>query len=109
MTILLDLYQQPASFLLGLLLVIIIWLVVWIGLGLWFSAKNKQIIWFIAILIFNVVTVGLLSIIYFIWFKPKEIKNKETKLQEFVKREKAKLASPAETKSNIKKQARKSK
>lgn len=94
------LYQQPTGFLLGLL-IIFIWSVVWKGFGLWFSAKNRQTAWFIAIIVFN--TVGLLPIIYLIWFRPREIKKKETKLQEFVKREKAKLANPTETKADRRK------
>ena len=70
-----NLYQQPGLMLLGLL-VIVMWVVIWKGLGLWFSAQNKQKNWFIAMLILN--TLGLLPIIYLIWFKPRdEIIDKE--------------------------------
>ncbi len=51
------------------LLVISIWSLIWKGFALWHSAKNKQKGWFIAVLILN--TMGLLPIIYLLWFKPK--------------------------------------
>ena len=44
------------------LIVIMIWEVIWKGIGLWHSAQNKQKGWFVAILILN--TLGLLPIIY---------------------------------------------
>jgi len=48
---------------------IIVWSLVWKGLALWRSAKNDQKYWFIAFLIFN--TVGVLPIIYFVFFQKK--------------------------------------
>ena len=48
--------------LLALLIVAVIWELIWKGFGLWKSAQRKNIIWFIAILIFN--TVGILPILY---------------------------------------------
>ena len=66
-----NLYQQPFGAVL-LLLVISIWTLIWKGIALWFAGKNRQKAWFIVILIFN--TMGLLPIIYLIWFKPKENK-----------------------------------
>lgn len=71
MTFLLDVYQQPAWFL-SALLIIVLWEVVWKGIGLWYAAKHNQRGWFIAILLINLV--GLLPIIYLFWFKPKEKK-----------------------------------
>ena len=62
------LYEAPGTMLFGLL-VISIWTLIWKGFALWHSAKNKQKAWFIVVLIFN--TMGLLPIIYLIWFKPK--------------------------------------
>ena len=64
-----NLYQQPALFILALL-VIAVWELTWKGLALWHSAKNRQKAWFVAVLILN--TLGLLPIIYLLWFKPKE-------------------------------------
>lgn len=46
---------------------LIAWSVVWKGIALWYSARNKQLVWYIAIFIIN--TVGILEIIYLIFFK----------------------------------------
>ncbi len=50
-----------------LLLALTVWDLIWKGFGLWFSARNHQKFWFIAILILN--TAGLLPIVYLIWFR----------------------------------------
>lgn len=47
--------------------IIIIWSLSWKGVALWHAARNKQLAWFIAILIIN--TVGIFDIIYLIFFK----------------------------------------
>jgi hypothetical protein len=51
---------------LGLLVPIIILLALWDGvwkvIGMWKSARNRQLVWFICIAIFN--TAGILPIIY---------------------------------------------
>ena len=73
-----DLYQKPQLFIIGLIL-ISVWMLIWKGFALWHSAKNKQKGWFIAILILN--TLGLLPIIYLIWFKPKNKDNKSENSQ----------------------------
>ena len=65
-----DLYQKPQLFIIGLIL-ISVWMLIWKGFALWHSAKNKQKGWFIAILILN--TLGLLPIIYLIWFLKKTL------------------------------------
>jgi Family of unknown function (DUF5652) len=49
------------------LIPVIIWDAVWKGIGLWKSAGNKQIIWFIFIFIVN--SVGILPIIYILFFQ----------------------------------------
>ena len=68
------------------LIVIMIWEVIWKGIGLWHSAQNKQKGWFVAILILN--TLGLLPIIYLLWFKRecKDCKIKITPAKNVVKR-----------------------
>ena len=63
-----DIYQQPFWFIVALL-IIGIWSAIWTGLGLWYSAQNQQKGWFIALLILN--TMGLLPIIYLLWFRIK--------------------------------------
>lgn len=61
----------------GLLLVswllpMVIWEVIWKGIGMWKAGQNKQLRWFVAILIIN--TAGLLPIIYIVWFQKKHKK-----------------------------------
>lgn len=51
---------------------VLIWDLVWKGIALYKSARNKQDFWFIALLIFN--TAGILPIIYILFFQ--EDKNK---------------------------------
>jgi len=57
------------------LIPIIIWELIWKGIALWKSAQNSQKAWFIVILIVN--TIGLLSIIYILFFQNK--KNEKNK------------------------------
>ncbi|KKP37347.1 hypothetical protein A2483_04800 [Candidatus Peregrinibacteria bacterium RIFOXYC2_FULL_33_13] len=49
------------------LLPLIIWDGVWKAIGLWKSAKNNQLAWFISMIIFN--TAGILPIIYIYFFQ----------------------------------------
>ena len=49
---------------------LVIWSIIWKGVALWHSARNKQLAWYIAILIVN--TVGILEIVYLIFFKKKQ-------------------------------------
>ena len=64
-----DLYQQPAKIMLALA-VAGIWSLIWKGFGLWYAAKEGKKGWFWAILILN--TLGLLPIIYLLWFRERE-------------------------------------
>ncbi len=50
-----------------LLLLASAWTLAWKGIGLWHSGRGSQKGWFVVMLIFN--TMGLLPIIYLIWFK----------------------------------------
>ena len=50
-----------------ILYLLIAWSVIWKGIALWYSARNRQIAWYIALLIVN--TVGILEIVYIIFFK----------------------------------------
>lgn len=69
MVMLYDIYQQPWWFVIGFL-VLMLWTMVWQGIGLWYAAKHQQKGWYIALFVLN--TLGLLPIIYLIWFKPRE-------------------------------------
>ena len=48
---------------------VIAWAVIWKGIALWHAARNKQLVWYIALLIVN--TVGILEIVYLIFFRKK--------------------------------------
>jgi len=50
-----------------ILYLIIAWSVIWKGIALWHSARNKQLVWYIALLIIN--TVGILEIVYLLFIK----------------------------------------
>jgi len=52
-----------------ILFLLIAWSIIWKGIALWHSARNKQLTWFIALLIVN--TLGILEIVYLIFFKKK--------------------------------------
>lgn len=51
-------------------IVLMIWSVVWKGLALWKAAGNKDLKWFIALLVLN--TVGILEILYIYVFSKKK-------------------------------------
>jgi hypothetical protein len=55
-----------------IIIIAAIWTIPWKGVALWKSAKNGQKGWFIALLIIN--TVGILEIIYVIFFSKKKEK-----------------------------------
>ncbi len=48
---------------------LIAWAVIWKGIALWHAARNKQLVWYIALLVVN--TVGILEIVYLIFFRKK--------------------------------------
>lgn len=54
-------YQRP-GILVWFLLIIAVWSIIWKGIALWKSARRKQKVWFIVMLILN--TGGILPIIY---------------------------------------------
>ncbi len=54
--------------LLPFLVLAAIWTVILKGFALWYAARAHQKWWFIALLIVN--TLGVLEIVYLIWFRP---------------------------------------
>ncbi len=60
-----DHFPVWVGILIPLLLFAALWDGVWKAIGMWKSARNNQIAWFICIAIFN--TVGILPIIYVLW------------------------------------------
>ena len=51
------------------LLAITLWTIVLKGFALWYAARGSQKGWFIVLLVVN--TLGILEIIYLIWFRQK--------------------------------------
>ncbi|MEK7144478.1 MAG: DUF5652 family protein [Patescibacteria group bacterium] len=62
--------------LIPLIVVVALWTVVIKGYALWHAARNGQRNWFIALLVIN--TLGILEVVYLIWFRPKSDINKVT-------------------------------
>lgn len=56
------------------LLIITLWEAIWKVFGLWKSARNNHLWWFIAIILFN--TVGILPIIYIYFFQKRKKKRR---------------------------------
>ena len=54
--------------LLPFLAVALVWTIILKGFALWHAARGSQKWWFVALLIVN--TLGILEIIYLIWFRP---------------------------------------
>ena len=77
-----------------LLIIIIVWSLIWKLMGMWKSAKNNHLIWFIIIAFFN--TIGILPILYIYVFsdlkdfKEKNLKSKKKVRLDTVRRTKEK-------------------
>ena len=56
---------------LAMLIVFVIWEGIWKSIGLWKSARNNNLVWFICILVLN--TAGILPIIYIFAFSKKKV------------------------------------
>lgn len=56
-----------------LIVIVTIWDGIWKLIGLWKSARNNDLVWFVCIAIFN--TVGILPIIYILSKKKEEAAN----------------------------------
>ncbi len=54
---------------LWLLAIVMLWSIVWKGMAFWASARGKQTVWFIVMLVVN--TLGILEIVYLLFFQPK--------------------------------------
>jgi hypothetical protein len=57
-----------------ILYLLIAWSIIWKGIALWYAARNKQLVWYIVLLIVN--TVGILEIVYLVFFKKAKITQK---------------------------------
>ena len=56
----------------ALFVVIMIWTAIWKAIALWKSGRNNQLAWFIVLFIVN--TVGILEIVYLLFFQKKHRK-----------------------------------
>ncbi|MFA6022875.1 MAG: DUF5652 family protein [Candidatus Pacearchaeota archaeon] len=54
---------------------IAVWSLAWKGIALWKAARQKQMIWFIVLLVVN--TLGILEILYIFWFSKMSSSKKE--------------------------------
>ena len=52
-----------------LLMLIVAWSLIWKAIAVWHAARNSQLGWFIALFVIN--TVGVLEIIYLVFFSKK--------------------------------------
>ena len=59
------------SIFIPIILVVVLWTIVLKGYALWAAARGGQKRWFIVILVVN--TLGILEIVYLIWFRPKNV------------------------------------
>jgi len=67
--------------LIAVLIILAIWDLIWKGIALWKCGRNNQLAWFVCILILN--TVGILPIIYLLFFQKKQgqmpVRNKKVR------------------------------
>lgn len=61
------------SIFIPLILVVALWTIAIKGYALWTSARAGQNKWFIILLVIN--TLGILEIVYLIWYRPKSSHN----------------------------------
>lgn len=52
------------------IILVALWTLLLKGFALWYAARDRQKWWFIALLVIN--TMGILEIIYLIWFCPSD-------------------------------------
>jgi len=52
---------------------IIAWSVIWKAIALWHAARNTQLVWYIVLVVVN--TIGILEIIYLLFFRKKSSYN----------------------------------
>jgi len=60
-----------------IVIVIFIWTIFWKVLALWRAAKHNQKNWFIAIIVINGATIGILEIVYLFGFAKEKLTLKE--------------------------------
>jgi hypothetical protein len=76
---------------LWLMYLVIVWTAIWKLVGLWKSARNKHIVWFIIMGVFN--TVGILPILYIFIFSKFKKKRRIEKSAKAISRNSRKKSS----------------
>lgn len=66
--------MQNSPIPLPVLYFLLLWTLLWRGLALWHAAKLNQRNWFVAILVLNSATLGILEMLYLFWFAKKKMK-----------------------------------
>lgn len=59
------------------LVIVSLWELVWKGIALWKCGRNKQLAWFVFILVLN--TAGILPIVYLLFFRKDKNSKKKRK------------------------------
>jgi len=49
--------------------IVIVWIIIWKAIALWNAARNNQLVWYIVLIVVH--TVGILEIIYLLFFRKK--------------------------------------
>jgi hypothetical protein len=62
---------------LSILVILSIWSLIWKGIALWKCGRHNQLTWFVVLLVLN--TVGILPIIYLLFFQKKSKATKRAK------------------------------
>ena len=57
------------SFFMTFVLIVVVWDMVWKGLGMWKAGRHNQLGWFVAMFVLN--TLGILPILYILFFQKK--------------------------------------
>ena len=59
----------------AIIAILVLWELVWKGLALYKAGRNRQLAWFIVMLILN--TAGILEIVYLLFFQKKSHSHRE--------------------------------
>jgi len=72
-----DLCSLQSAIFWWLIILIAIWTLPWKGVALWIAARNKDVAWFVVLLLLN--TLGILEIFYIFVFSKRKTEIHETK------------------------------
>jgi len=61
------------------IVILVVWTIIWKGIALWKSARNRSVIWFVVLLVIN--TAGILEILYIFLFSKIKLGGKKRKVK----------------------------